>query len=101
MRRLDVGGGCQRNRSCRRSLSDSYHPKVLRLQATKPLERAIMSPGLIKNLPEALKTLRTQPLFVMRLNVRKLQIVGATPGGYRRVGVVPNGSFEGARLCGE
>jgi hypothetical protein len=53
------------------------------------------------NLPEVLRTLRTQPLFVMRLNVRKLQIVGATPGGYRRIGVVPCGSFEGERLSGE
>ncbi len=60
-----------------------------------------MSPGLIDPLPEALKTLRTQPLFVMRLDVRKLQIVGATPGPYRRVGVVPGGSFEGERLSGE
>ena len=56
---------------------------------------AIVSPNLDDNLPEVLRTLRTQPLFVMRLNVRKLQIVGATPGGYRRIGVVPGGSFEG------
>src|SRR6202795_867608 len=60
-----------------------------------------MSPSLIDNLPEALKTLRTRPLFVMRLDVRKLLMVGATPGGYRRVGVVPGGSFEGERLSGE
>jgi hypothetical protein len=60
-----------------------------------------MSRGLIDTLPEPLKTLRTQPLFVMRLDVRKLQIVGATPGPYRRVGVVPGGSFEGERLSGE
>ena len=52
-----------------------------------------MSPDLDDNLPEVLRTLRTQPLFVMRLNVRKLQIVGATPDGYRRIGVVPGGSF--------
>src|ERR1700736_3204759 len=60
-----------------------------------------MSPRLVDKLPEALKTLRTRHLFVMRLDVRKLQIVGATPGGYRRVGVVPGGSFEGERLSGE
>jgi hypothetical protein len=60
-----------------------------------------MSRGLIDNLPEALKTLRTQALFVMRLDVRKLLlVVGATPGGYRRIGVVPGGSFEGERLSG-
>jgi hypothetical protein len=37
----------------------------------------------------------------MRLNVRPLLIVGATSGGFRRVGVVPGGSFEGERLSGE
>jgi hypothetical protein len=30
---------------------------------------------------EVLRTLRARTLFVMRLSVRKLQIVGATPGG--------------------
>jgi len=60
-----------------------------------------MSTSLNDNLPEVLKTLRSRPLFVMRLDVRKLQIVGATPGGYRRIGVVPGGSFEGERLSGE
>jgi len=60
-----------------------------------------MSTSLNDNLPEVLTTLRTQPLFVMRLNVRKLQVVGATPGAYRRIGVVPGGSFEGKRLSGE
>ena len=60
-----------------------------------------MAPNLDDHLPEVLRTLRTQPLFVMRLKVRKLQIVGATPDGYRRIGVVPGGSFEGERLSGE
>ena len=60
-----------------------------------------MFTSLNDNLPEVLKTLRTQPLFLMRLEVRKLQIVGATPDGYRRIGVVPGGSFEGERLSGE
>jgi hypothetical protein len=53
------------------------------------------------DLPEVLKTVRPRPLFVMRLDVRKLQVVGATPGGVRRIGVVPGGSFEGERLSGE
>ena len=60
-----------------------------------------MSTNLNDDLPEVLTTLRTRPLFVMRLDVRKLQIVGATPSAYRRIGVVPGGSFEGARLSGE
>ena len=63
-------------------------------------DRAIMSTSLNENLPEVLRTLRTRPLFVMRLDVRKLLIVGATPGTYRRIGVVPGGLFEGERLSG-
>ena len=60
-----------------------------------------MSTSLNDNLPDALKSVRTQPLFVMRLDVRKLLIVGATPRAYRRIGVVPGGLFEGERLSGE
>jgi hypothetical protein len=60
-----------------------------------------MSTALNDDLPEVLRSVRTRPLFVMRLEVRKLQIVGATPGGVRRIGVVPGGSFEGERLSGE
>jgi Protein of unknown function (DUF3237) len=53
------------------------------------------------SLPDALTRVQTKPLFVIRLNVRPLQLVGATPGAYRRVGVVPSGLFEGERLSGE
>ncbi|HZF35936.1 MAG TPA: DUF3237 domain-containing protein, partial [Candidatus Angelobacter sp.] len=60
-----------------------------------------MSTSLNGDLPEVLRSVRTRPLFVMRLDVRKLQIVGATPGAFRRIGVVPGGSFEGERLAGE
>src|SRR6201985_233232 len=60
-----------------------------------------MHTSVYDNLPEILKTVRTRPLFVMRLDVRKLQIVGATPGPFRRIGVVPGGVFEGERLSGE
>jgi hypothetical protein len=60
-----------------------------------------MTTSLSENLPEALKSVRTRPLFVMRLDVRKLLIVGATPGAYRRIGVVPGGAFEGERLSGD
>jgi hypothetical protein len=56
---------------------------------------------LAETLPEALKSVRTRPLFVMRLDVRPLVIVGPTPGGYRRLGIVPGGRFEGERLSGE
>ena len=60
-----------------------------------------MSNHFADDLPAVLKTVRTRPLFVMRLDVKKLQIVGETPTGYRRVGVVPGGIFEGERLSGE
>src|SRR6266853_5596266 len=60
-----------------------------------------MATSLNDNLPEVLKIVRTRPLFVMRLDVRKLLIVGATPGALRRIGVVPGGSFDGERLSGE
>jgi hypothetical protein len=60
-----------------------------------------MSTSLSHDLPEVLQTVRTRPLFVMHLDVRKLQIIGATPGAFRRIGVVPSGSFVGERLSGE
>ena len=56
--------------------------------------------SLTQDLPETLRSLRSRPLFVMRLDVKPLQIVGATPGAFRRVGVVPGGVFEGERLSG-
>ena len=59
-----------------------------------------MSTSLNQALPDVLRSVRTRPLFVMRLDVRPLLMVGATPGGFRRVGVVPGGSFEGERLSG-
>jgi len=60
-----------------------------------------MATGLDHELPGTLREVRTRPLFVMRLDVRPLQIVGATPGVHRRIGVVPGGAFKGERLSGE
>jgi hypothetical protein len=54
----------------------------------------------LNDLPAVMKSVRTMPMFAMRLDVRPLLIVGATPGAYRRVGVVSGGSFEGERLSG-
>jgi hypothetical protein len=59
-----------------------------------------MSEQLRDNLPEVLKSIRTRPLFVFRLDVRPLQMVGGPEGGFRRIGVVPGGVFEGERLSG-
>jgi hypothetical protein len=60
-----------------------------------------MSAVLNDSLPEVLKSVRTRPLFVMRLNVRAPLVVGETPEAFRRIGVVTGGSFDGERLSGE
>jgi Protein of unknown function (DUF3237) len=59
-----------------------------------------MTNSLQDGLPDMLREVRTRPLFVMHLDVRPLQIIGATPDAYRRVGIVPSGVFEGERLSG-
>jgi Protein of unknown function (DUF3237) len=56
---------------------------------------------LLEELPETLRSIRTAPLFVMRLVVPKVISIGATPGPFRRLGVVSGGTFEGERLSGE
>jgi hypothetical protein len=60
-----------------------------------------MSTLLNDALPDALKTVRTRPLFILRLRVPPLYVVGATPNAFRRVGVIEGGTFEGERLSGE
>jgi hypothetical protein len=55
----------------------------------------------LEELPETLRSVRTAPLFVMRLVVPKVISIGATPGLFRRLGVVSGGTFEGERLSGE
>ena len=60
-----------------------------------------MSQTAYEKLPETLKNVRTRPLFVMRLDVKKPFVVGDTPSGVRRIGVVPSGTFEGERLSGK
>lgn len=57
--------------------------------------------NLLEELPETLRSVRTAPLFVMRLVVPKVISIGATPGAFRRLGVVSGGTFEGDRLSGE
>jgi hypothetical protein len=56
--------------------------------------------SLTQGLPEALKTLQVRALFVMRLEVPPLFVVGATPDAFRRIGVIQGGLFEGERLSG-
>lgn len=52
------------------------------------------------DLPEALRSVRTRPLFVIRLDVSAQQPVGGPEGLARRVGIVAGGAFEGERLSG-
>ncbi|RZF24903.1 DUF3237 domain-containing protein [Paraburkholderia sp. UYCP14C] len=59
-----------------------------------------MSDQVFGTLPLPLKSIATQPLFVMRLDVKPIVVVGQTPGPFRRVGIVPSGTFAGDRLSG-
>ena len=45
--------------------------------------------------------IRTTHLFKMTLEVAGMQLIGATPTGNRRIGLVAGGTFEGARLRGK
>jgi hypothetical protein len=54
-----------------------------------------------EGLPVELRTVRTRPLFVMRLDVKGPLVVGGTSNGFRRTGIVSGGSFEGERLSGQ
>jgi hypothetical protein len=54
----------------------------------------------LAQLPASLQSVRTRPLFALRETVPPLLIVGATPNGFRRIGLVQGGSFEGERLSG-
>jgi hypothetical protein len=52
------------------------------------------------DLPPALQSLRTRPLFVMRLAVSAIHAPGGPAGAERRLGVITGGTFEGERLSG-
>src|ERR1700712_5408665 len=54
----------------------------------------------LTTLPQELQHVQTRPLLVMRLDVRPLLTVGATPAGQRRIGLVPGGEFQGEHLAG-
>jgi hypothetical protein len=59
-----------------------------------------MSENLMASLPILLQSVSTRHLFTMRLDVKPMVIIGATPAGFKRVGVIPGGVFEGERLNG-
>jgi hypothetical protein len=48
-----------------------------------------------QDVPLALRTVQSRPLFVMRLVVPQSVEVGITPAGARRVATVQGGTFEG------
>jgi hypothetical protein len=59
-----------------------------------------MATSSVEGLPEVLKSVKTRHLFALREQVPPLLVVGQTPNGFRRVGLVQGGSFEGDRLSG-
>jgi hypothetical protein len=52
----------------------------------------------LKELPAALQTLEAEPIFVLRLSVKPIIVVGETPAANRRIGVVVSGSVEGEKI---
>lgn len=52
-----------------------------------------------QKLPETLASVKTRPLFTMRLDVSEVQKFGGDPV-VRQVGVIPGGNFAGERLSG-
>jgi hypothetical protein len=55
----------------------------------------------VSDLPPGLTSVQTRPLFVLREQVPPLLVVGPTPNGFRRIGLIQGGSFAGERLSGE
>ena len=60
-----------------------------------------MSTPRFDELPDVLQHVKTRPLFVARLDVKPLVVVGDTPGPFRRIGIVTSGTFTGERLSGK
>lgn len=60
-----------------------------------------MSTPLGDRLTDTMLTVHSRPLFTMRLDVRRLLVVGETPTTTRRIGLVSGGQFEGERLAGD
>jgi hypothetical protein len=52
-----------------------------------------MAEPVLETLPLALKSVATQPRFAMKLDVKPIVPVGQTPAPFRRVGIVPAGTF--------
>jgi hypothetical protein len=48
-----------------------------------------------------MRDIKTAHLFSLKVEVTQVQVIGSTPSGFRRVGVVTGGTFEGPRLRGK
>jgi hypothetical protein len=66
--------------------------------AARTIKEIIACPMANDNLPEVLKGVRTRPLLVMRLKVQPYQLIGATPGVNRRIGVVPEARLRASGI---
>jgi hypothetical protein len=53
------------------------------------------------SVPKEFTTLSFRPLFAFQIDVRKPDVVGATPGHDRRIGEITGGRFEGPKLRGK
>ena len=69
--------------------------------AKNSTRRRVLTGKLKDRLSGTLLEVRTRPLFTMRLDVRKIRVIGQTPSTLRRIGVVFGGQFEGEQLSGE
>ena len=49
----------------------------------------------------AIREIRTEYLLGLKAQVSIVQVIGETPAGYRRIGVVTGGTFEGPKLSGK
>jgi hypothetical protein len=54
-----------------------------------------MPPYELEALPHTLKKVQTQPIFVIRLDVLPIQVIGKTAGAHRRVAVIRGGNSMG------
>ena len=54
----------------------------------------------LEQLPLELRTLKTQPLFIMNVAVGRVHAAGGPTGALRRIGDLTGGTFMGDRLSG-
>jgi hypothetical protein len=60
----------------------------------------MMDDSLATLVPKELANLGWRPMFAFQIDVRRPDVVGATPGHDRRIGEITGGRFEGPRMKG-